>query len=220
METIELITEVRTAQGKGAARKLRRAGLIPGIVYGGSDGSLPIRVNPRNLAKVLEKDNVLIDLTIQNGDATTKKTAIIKEVQRDPVTRAVLHVDFFEIFMDKPIEVEVPIELVGKAKGVTESGGVLEIAMRTLTIECLPSAIPTHIEVDISDLNIGDFIAVRDVKVPQTIKIISDPEKTIVTVVPPMSEEVAEKVEAAPGEPEVIGKGKAATEEEGEEAKA
>ncbi|HWP45664.1 MAG TPA: 50S ribosomal protein L25 [Candidatus Limnocylindrales bacterium] len=220
METVELITEFRTPGGKGVARKLRRAGRIPGIVYGGSDGSVPISISPRSLAKTLEKENVLIDLTIQKGDTATKKTAIVKEVQRDPVTRAVLHVDFFEISMDKPIEVEVPIELVGKAKGVTESGGVLEIAMRTLTIECLPSVIPSHIEVDISNLNIGDFIAVRDVKVPQTIKIVSDPEKTIVTVVPPMAEEIAEKVEAVPGEPEVIGKGKAPAEEEGEESKA
>jgi len=216
METFELTTEVRTGRGKGYARKLRRIGLIPGVVYGGSDGSTPLSIDPKKLSKTLEKENVLIDLIIKDGEGTTKKTAIIKEVQRDPVTQAVLHVDFFEISMDKPIEVEVPLELVGKAKGVTEGGGVLEIAMRTLKIECLPSAIPDHLEVDISNLDIGDFITVRDVKVPQTIRIIDEPEKTIVTVVPPMMEEAAERVEVTPAEPEVIGKGKA-EEAEGEE---
>jgi large subunit ribosomal protein L25 len=196
-------------------------GLVPGVIYGGSEGAFPLSIDPRKLLKVLEKENALIDVTIKNGDKPVRKIAIVKEVQKDPVTQLILHVDLFEVSMDKPIEVEVPLEFVGKARGIAESGGVLETAMRTLTIECLPSAIPDRIQVDTSALGIGDFIAVRDVKVPETIKIISDPEKTVVTVVPPMSEEVVERVEVTPTEPEVIGKGKAVAEEgEGEEEKA
>lgn len=218
METFELITEVRTLTGKGHARKLRRAGLIPGVIYGGSDSSVSLSIDPKKLSKTLGKENVLINLTIKNGEETTgKKTAIVKEVQRDPVTQTILHVDFFEVSMDKPIEVEVPLELVGKAKGVAESGGVLEFAMRTLTIECLPSVIPDKIQVDISSLDIGDFLTVANIKVPETIKVISEPEKMIVTVVPPMTEEVIEAAAATPSEPEVIGRGKAEAEKAEEE---
>jgi large subunit ribosomal protein L25 len=163
-------------------------------------------------------ENVIIDLAIETGESTLSHRAMLKEIQMDPVKRTVLHVDLYEISMDKKIEVEVPITLTGTAKGVSDEGGILQQVSRTLEISCLPDNIPDAFELDVTDLNIGDSLHVSDLKIPSDIEVLVEDELTIATVVPPTKvEEIEPEVpeEEEEGE-EVEAEAVAETEEEGE----
>ncbi|MCX8116458.1 MAG: 50S ribosomal protein L25/general stress protein Ctc [Desulfobacterota bacterium] len=185
-----LKAELREGTGKGPARKVRAKGMVPAIFYGPKTQSLPLIVDPRALSIALQTEaggNVLIDLEIQNGEERSRRVVMVKDLQYDHFGRKLLHVDFYEVAMDVMITVEVPIHLVGRPEG-TKMGGVLEQVRRTLEIQCLPGDIPKDIEIDVSPLKIGDSIHVRDVQLAKG-RILSDPNLTIATVVPPVTEE-------------------------------
>lgn len=213
MKRYNLQAEVREETGKGVARKLRRAGLLPGVVYGKTRKSQPLIVDPIQLQNKMS-GNVIFDLTIVDDDKETKETVMIKEIQRDPIKGDLLHIDFQHISMDEKISVSIPLSLKGDAPGVKE-GGVLQQLLREVEIECLPADIPEELELDISDLHIGDSLMVSDLDVPEEIEIKTPFDEVIVTVVAPteLVEEEIEEEEEEFVEPEVIG------EEEGEAEK-
>ena len=218
MEERSLVVQWRAGKGKEEARRLRNQGLIPAVVYGQREEAIPVTLNPQELSKVLRGgagERTLINLTIEGlQDGPLTKTVILKEKQIDPLKRTLLHVDLYTIAMDEEIYVDVPIYIVGKATGV-EQGGVLEQILREIEVRCLPGDIPPRIDVDVSALDIGDAIHVRDITLEKA-KIQVDSEQTIVTVVPPtvyeeavVEEEVAEEEEV---EEEKEGKAEAAEE--------
>lgn len=218
MEQVQIEGFFRKSTGKGAARSLRRSGNIPGIFYGPETDPVPLQVAKRSFEKVLKQrtsENAIYQLTVQGDDQEMVKTVMLKEIQRDPLTREILHVDFYEVSLTKPIDIMVAIRVVGKAPGV-EQGGILQEATRELEVRCLPTAIPEYIEVDVSGLDIGDSLHVKDLPLPEGVRILSDPETTLVTIVPPTEEKAAEEAPAEEGEVEVTAKkGKGKEEVEG-----
>ncbi len=215
MERPLLKAEIRAMMKKGAARKLRARGRIPAVFYSPRAKTLSLIVDPRELSQALRTEageNVLIDLEIGDGGQPDRKVVMIKDIQIDPLKRQILHADFYEVTMDAMVTVEVPIHLIGKAEGV-KIGGILEQVRRTIQVQCLPGEIPKGIDVDVSALNIGDSIHVKDIQV-EKLKILADPGITVATVVPPAAEEEKKVVE------EVVAEGAEKVEakaEEGEE---
>jgi large subunit ribosomal protein L25 len=218
MEQVALEGFIRKPSGKGGARTLRRTGNIPAIFYGPETEPIPIQVAKSTLEKTLKKqtsENILYQLTIKGNDQETVKTVMLKELQKNPVDREILHLDFYEVSLFKEIDVTVGLKFIGKANGV-EKGGILQEISRDLEIRCLPTKIPNHIEVDVTALDIGDSIHVGDIKPPEGIRILSEAHLTLVSVVPPMEEKPATEETAAAPEVEVATKkGKAKTEAEG-----
>lgn len=218
MERMQLKAKIRDEFGKGAARKLRREGLIPGIIYGRGFDPLPLTVDPHDLDKALIEaggTNLLFDLEIEGKD---KYPVMVREYQADVIDRHLLHVDFLKVDLTKKINVEIPVRLEGKAPGVKE-GGILEHLRRTLEVVCLPTKIPGAIGVDVSQLKIGDTFHVHDLKLPEGVELVSTIDVTIAAVVAPVEEKVEEvAAEEAPTEPELVGEKKPA-EGEAEEAK-
>jgi len=197
MGDILLKAQVREKTGKEVSRKMRAQGLIPAILYGPSTPPIPLVVNPIAVLKVLEKEqsaSSFLDLEITDGKTSQVKKALIKDVDFHPATDQLMHVDFYEITVGKELTLEVPIVIVGKAKGV-EKGGVLEQNLRELTISCLPKLVPSHIEIDVANLDIGDSIHVADISVAEGIKIENDPQVPVITLVAPEEEEVKAEVE-------------------------
>jgi large subunit ribosomal protein L25 len=215
MAVIALSGSRRDALGKGGARKSRAAGLIPGILYGHGEKPVPLSIQQRSFQVALQHHkggNAIVNLALDGGEFT----ALIRDVQYDPITHTVLHLDFQHISLTETIEVKVSVHLVGLAVGVKDGGGILEPITRELEVRCLPTAIPPSVDVDVSQLNIGDSIHVRDLVVPN-VTVLTDGDATVVTVVPPtvIEEKPVEEVVAAPvsAEPEVIAKGKKEEEE-------
>ena len=199
-----LNAEARTERGKNVARRLRRSGRVPAVVYGEGDGSsgqeaLAISVSPDALYGVLRSDsgvNTLIGLILDGGQPSQ---VLIKDYQVDPISHDFLHVDFFRVEMDKAITVTVPIELTGEAEGVKVQGGLIDFVQRDVAITCLPADIPERISVDISSLMIGDGVRVRDLLEGVAGTPVTDPDTLIVHVIAPKLEEepVAEDEEGA-----------------------
>ena len=222
MAHVALTAQSRKGTGKGAARTLRRQALIPAVFYGPEVDPVNLSLKYRDLEKLIRTgagENVIIDLAIETGDSTLSHRAMLKEIQLDPVKQTILHVDLYEISMDKKIEVEVPITLTGTAKGVSDEGGILQQVSRTLEISCLPDNIPDSFELDVTDLEIGDSLHVSDLRIPQDIEVLVEGELTIATVVPPTKiEEIEPEVpeEEEEEREEVEGEEVAETEEEGE----
>jgi len=221
MEKATLNVEKRDKAGKGIARTLRRQGLIPAIIYRGG-GSLPIAISKKAMAEFIDTtagEHTVVNLKFANGDT---KLAILKEYQTDPIMGDILHTDFFEISLTEKVNVNVRIMTPGEPIGVKRDGGILQHVLREIEIKCLPDKIPGHLEVDISKLEIGQSIHVRDIKVEEGIDILTPLEEVIVNVVAPAveKEEVPAEgvVAAAPEmvEPEVIKKGKKEEKEEAE----
>ena len=207
MATVDLTGTVRTVVGKAEAKRLRRARRIPGVVYGGPRGPVPVVVNPQELLSALGAgENVLINLSLDGADGSHASMVILKELQLDPVKGRPLHADFQEISMERKIRVEVPLVLTGDSLGVKSKGGILGQPLRQLFVECLPLDIPERIPVDVSGLDVGDAIHVRDLTVGEGIRILEDAGRVVVSVVAPAAEEVAAPVEEKPAEPEVVGK--------------
>ncbi len=154
----------RRTRGKNEARRLRRAGRLPAVVYGGTPvDSVALDVDPKALLRILHSEsgmNTLVDLQVDGGPSGQ---VLIKEIQHDPVTDALLHVDFFRLAMDRAITVTVPVTLSGEAAGVKQQGGLLDFVTREIQVECMPAEIPEHIDVDVRELLIGDGVRVRDV---------------------------------------------------------
>lgn len=214
MEQIDLKAQVRTTTGKGPARALRREGRIPAVLYGQKADAIMLSIDFKEFELIVKKANigsVLLNLQIQNGKTITRP-AMIKELQTNPVTGAFLHVDFYEIDMQRKITVSVPVVTRGKSAGV-EEGGLLQIVRRELELFCLPTAIPEAIEVDISDLTIGDSIHVQEIPLPGDVELPEDIDFTVITVLAP-------KVEEEPVEEEELEEGEEVAEEEGVEGEA
>jgi large subunit ribosomal protein L25 len=217
MERPVLRAEIREGTGKGMARKLRARGLIPAIFYGPRSKTIPLVIDPKELGKTLQTEageNVLIELEIQRGAQLDRKVVMVKDIHIDPLQGTTLHTDFYEVAMDEMVTVEIPIHLIGKPEGI-KMGGILEQIRRVIQIQCLPGNIPKSIDIDVSSLKIGDSIHVQDIQV-EKVKILSDTNFTIATVVPPVVEEkvVEEVVAEAAEEAEVKEKEKEKEKEE------
>jgi large subunit ribosomal protein L25 len=192
LELLELNANIRRTTGKGAARKLRNKGEIPGILYGPKIDPLLISVNVSELDKVIKQTGQApMSLTIGNGESV-KKTAMVKELQTEPVSRQFIHVDFYEVAMDQKMLFRVPVEVVGKSPGA-EEGGMLQVIRRELDVYCLPSNIPDSIKIDVSGLGIGDAVHVEEISLVDNIEIPAETNFTVVTVVGMAAEEVPEE---------------------------
>ncbi|MGD8213142.1 MAG: 50S ribosomal protein L25/general stress protein Ctc [Desulfobacterales bacterium] len=212
MERIELQTTVRKTTGNSPARSLRRSGQIPAVLYGPKIEPVLLAVNIKDLENVLKQGNafqMILNLVIQNGKKRTK-AAMVKELQTHPVSGNFIHIDFYEIDMKRQINVMVPVITKGQSVGV-ENGGMLNIVRREIELLCLPGDIPEAIEIDITDLEIGDSIHIEDIPLGENVEVSADFNFTVVTVLSPTVEE-EEVVEEEEGELE------AGEEAEGEEA--
>ena len=213
--------EVRTPGTKNDARRLRVAGRIPAILYGGKNDALAIAVDPKPLVAVLHaatSHNRILDIKVAGGESTP---AVLQDWQQDPVTDRLLHVDLRRVDLNEKLRVHVPVHAVGEPKGVKMQGGILELVNREVEVECLPLDIPDQLDVDVTELVLGKNLRVRDLVVDPKIKLTSPPDQVVAHIVVMKEEEVkpAEEaaVAAAPAEPEVIKKGKKEEEGEGEE---
>jgi large subunit ribosomal protein L25 len=207
----------RDTRGKNEARRLRVAGRIPAVVYGGANQEpLAVSVDPKILSRILHSEsgvNTLIDLKVDGGASAR---VLVKDFLLHPIDHKLLHADFYRLSLDKKITVTVPVELKGEAKGVKLQGGVLDFPNRDIEIEVLPTEIPEHLEIDVTELTIGQGVRLRDLAEGAKWTPVSDPDTLIVHVVPPRAaEETAAEgaAGAAPAEPEVIKKGKPEKEE-------
>jgi large subunit ribosomal protein L25 len=227
---VALDVEIRTTSGKGAARKLRAAGRIPGVCYARGKAPASVSFDPKRLEKLLASSdkgiNTLIDLHVTGGGEYNGRVVLVKALQRDPVTARALHADFYAVDLEQAIQVKVPIHVTGTAPGVT-NGGILDQALRELEVECLPRQIPDEILVDVSGLDIGMSLHVRDLALPGGVKLVSEPDLSVVSVVTPAALEeetpaaAAAEGEAVPAEGEAAAAaGEAAEAAEGAEAKA
>jgi large subunit ribosomal protein L25 len=226
MKTIELSVEKRSTIGKNEARRTRVGGRIPAVVYGAGKPNVPISVDRKALADLFREgagENAIFLLKLAGSEQS--RHAMIRELQRDPVSRKPLHIDFVRVLMDVKVTVRVPIEVLGVARGVKADGGILDVVTREIEIECLPANIPAHLAVDVTELGIGDAIRISEIPAVEGVRIVDNPEKVVVHVAHPTREEepvvaAAEGAVAEPAEPEVLKKGKAVSEEEaGEEGK-
>jgi len=221
---VALDVEIRSDKGKGAARKLRAAGRIPAVCYGSGRAPVSVSLDPRSLERLLKSSatgiNTLIDLRVGGGGDFDGRVVLIKELQRDPVSARALHADFYAVDLEQAIQVSVPIHVQGTAPGVV-NGGILDHALRELEIECLPRAIPDQILVDVSQLEIGMSLHVRDLVLPEGVKLMSDPDLSVISVVTPaaLEEETAAAAAPAEGEAAVAEGETAAAAAEGAEAK-
>ena len=211
MKEIAISATARDKSGKGSARQSRLQGMIPGVVYGPEIDPMPLSINEREFRTAMKHASGGSIINLEVGGKTSK--VLVRELQRDPVTSRVIHVDFHAISMNKPIHVRIPIHLTGTAKGVKTDGGIMQVTMREVEISCLPADIPDNVEITVDDLGIGDAIHIRDLDIPNA-KIMAEPQRTVVVISAPTvvkSETVA--AEAAEGE-----EAEAAAPAEGEEA--
>lgn len=214
---VKLKAERRSATGRSAARKLKARGVIPAVIYGAKDKPQPLQLSERDINAVLSHasgENILVELEI-DGDQSGR-LALVQEIQHSPVRGDVLHIDFHAVSMDEKIHAEVPVEAIGTANGVKNFGGLLEQNLRALAIECLPRDLPDRIVVDVSALNIGDSIHVRDLQLPPGVTTRVQLDLTAFSVLAPSVEEEPVAAVATAAEPEVITEKKA----EGETAAA
>ncbi len=199
----KLSAEPRTAIGRSAVRKLKAQGVVPAIIYGAKDKPEPLQISRRDINALLSHaagENILVDLEVGGKS----RTALVQEVQHSPLGGDVLHIDFHAVSMDEVIEAEVPVEPTGTANGVKNFGGLLEQSVRSLDIECLPRDLPDKITVDVSELNIGDAIHVKDIKLPEGVTTRVNPDLTVIAVMAPTVEEEPTVAADAPTSPEVI----------------
>ena len=217
--------EIREAAGKGVARKLRAAGRIPGVLYGRSTATVAVSLDPKALRRALLRSeaglNTLFELDVAGGGELQGKPVLVRELQRDPVHGEYLHADLLAVDLLQKLQVSVPIHVVGKAHGV-ELGGILDHSLRELDLLCLPTAIPKEIQVDVTLLEVGQSLHVRDLVLPEGVELRSDPDLSVVSVVVPAVEVTPTPAEAAPAEgeaaaPAAEGEAKPKEEEESSE---
>lgn len=203
VERVALKARVRDIVGKGAARSLRRSGLVPAVVYGRGFEPRAVAVEARALAAALHTHagmNVLIDLELPDGVRSGPTTVVVKDTQRDLFRHHLIHVDFHAISMTDTIEMRVPVVLRGNARGLSE-GGIIEHHLREVLVECLPATIPDQIELDVTDLLVGRSLHASDLRVPEGVTLLTAPDDVVVTIVAPrVHEEAAPAAAAAPAE--------------------
>lgn len=212
-ETMTIEVQPRQETGKNANRRSRAAGKIPAVVYGGGKESVAIEVDRKTLVDTMKGhggENPIFLLKLGGKE----RHAMIRHLQLDPVSRQVIHIDFQRVQMDQKVRVTVPVEIVGTAYGVKTEGGVLDFVSREVHLECLPADIPKHLECDVTDVHIGQHVEAKDLKIPQGVTLLDEPDRVIVSlghgrleVAPAAAEEAAAEGEAA--EPEVIKRTKA-----------
>jgi large subunit ribosomal protein L25 len=196
LEIFDFKASVRTRKGNGAARVLRAEGRVPAVLYGPKTEPVTLSVDTKDLETVLKQGaagQLLLNLIVENGE-TFNRPAMIKEVQRKPLSREFLHVDFYEIDMHRKIVVPIPVATTGKCKGV-EAGGMLQIIRRELEVLCLPTQIPATIDIDITDLDMGESIHVEDIPLAGDLEVPHDINFTVVTVLSPKAVEGPEALE-------------------------
>jgi large subunit ribosomal protein L25 len=207
MASATLEATTRESRGKNEARRLRAAGRIPAVLYGGADGAVPISVDPKVLSRILHSGsglNSIIGLDLAGKGVTQ---VLVKEFLLDPVKHSMLHADFYRVQMDKAITVTVVISLKGEAKGVKLQGGIVDFPHREVEVECLPGDIPEGLTIDVSELMIGQGVRLKDLATDAKWTPVSDPDTLIVHVIAAKAEEAAPEA-AATAEPEVAKKGK------------
>jgi large subunit ribosomal protein L25 len=206
-QQVKLKAEKRTVVGRNAIKKIKAQGLVPGVIYGSQAEPIPLQVEARALTNVLAhalSEHVLVELEIADGGQSTNRLALIQEVQHHPLRPELLHVDFHAVSATEKITSEVPIEAVGDALGVRTFGGLLEHSLRTLEVECFPQDLPEIVRIDVSNLNIGESLHVRDIPLPSGVDSLTPADLTVVSVVASrVGEEVTEAAET-PAAPEVI----------------
>ncbi|HEV2440598.1 MAG TPA: 50S ribosomal protein L25 [bacterium] len=221
MERVSLSAQERTATGKSGAKRARREGFVPAVLYGRGRTPRALALGRKDLVSALHTAgrNALIDLRIAQDGEGQAETVMIEEIQRDHIRREILHIDLHLISLTEALEVSVPVVVTGTPEGVTSGGGVLEQVRREIEVRCLPTQIPDRITVDVSGLRVGASIHVRDLTVAEGIEILTPPEEVIAAVVAPaVEEEVAAAPEAeAAAEPEVVGRAAAEGEAPAEE---
>jgi large subunit ribosomal protein L25 len=207
---MELNARIRTETGKGPARRLRSVGRLPAIFYGPEINPIMLSIDYPQLRRIIEgrsAENIILDLTIDSDGESQSKKVMIKEIQRDPVTRDYLHIDLIEIAMGKEIEVDIPVHLINTPVGVRE-GGILEHIRRRLRVLCMPKDMVDKIDVDVSDLDIGQSVHIGDVSLPPGLRSTEDESLPIAIVVAPITtaeeEEVVEEEEVEEPESEEI----------------
>lgn len=226
MDFVELKADLREEKGKGLNKKLRREGIVPGVVYRKGEESLSLKMDAKSLSKALHTssgENVIIKLFVDATKKGKERIVVIKEIQRDPVKDSLVHVDFNEISLTQTLKVKVPLVAKGESIGVKQEAGVLQHVMWEVEVECLPTNIPDKIEVDITNLKIGDTISLKNVVPPEAVKILGDPEGIVFSVEHVKEVEEVVAAPAAEGEmaePEVIREKKEKPEEEEAEAPA
>ena len=222
-DTSILEAQPRTPGTKNDARRVRRDGKIPAVVYGAGKQAVPVAVDPRQVSRILHSEtgyNSVFDLAVDGERAK----AMIVDWQYEPIKGTLLHIDLKRIAMDQKLRVNVPIELIGEAAGVKQQGGILEQITREVEVECLPGDIPNAIELNVAELVFGMVLRVSDLPKSDKIRLVTDPDQPVAHIisvkeeVAPTPEAVAGEAAAAPAEPEVIKKGKQETEEEAAEA--
>ncbi len=204
MGEFALGVELRGEHGKGVARKLRAAGRIPAVCYRRNAEPVPVSLDPKELDLLLRNAssgiNTLIDLKVTGGGDFDGRQVLVTELQRDPISGAYLHADLYAVDLQQKIHVSVPINLTGTAIGVSLGGGVLDFATREIDVECLPNALPEEFTIDVSEIEIGQSLHVRDIAVPEGVEVLNDPDVTVMSVVAPVAIE-----EEAPAEEEEEG---------------
>ena len=224
MKTIDLKVEIRSEVGKKPAKAIRRQDKIPAILYGRGIKPTPLAMPAKDFHRVTHTKaggNVLISLKVEGDKQKKDTTCLIKEVQRDPVSDKIYHVDFAAVSLTEKIQVKVPLIVKDAEKSVgMKEGGVLDVVHHEIEVECLPTEIPERIEASIKDLKIGDAIHIRELALPGQVTPLLAPDEEVISLHPPHTEEVAASAEAAAAEPEVIEKGKKEKPEEGAEVPA
>ena len=207
MSEMSIQVDKRERTGKGGNRQARMRGQIPAVVYGSGKDSVPIQVNRKSFIEMMRKagsENPVLLLKL--SDTGQERHAMIRDMQRDPVSRQIIHIDFQRIEMTDKVRVTVPVELVGTAFGVKNQGALIDFVVREVHVECLPGDIPKHLELDVTDLHAGQHAEAKDLKLPQGVTLLDEPERVILSLVHTRTEETPGAGEQA--EPEVIKRGK------------
>lgn len=218
MAEVTLEVTRRENAGKGVARKLRAAGKVPAVVYGGHREPVAITVDRKAVSDLIQKSDhgIRSIFLLKMAGTDQQRHAMIKDTQMDPISRRMTHIDFVRVVMDEVVRVTIPVHVKGTALGV-KTGGLLDFQVRDLHIECLPGQIPDSIDVDISNLDIHQYIRISELPLPEGVRVLDDPDRVVVGVThakaEPVAEEVAAVEGAVPAEPEVITKGKKPEEE-------
>jgi large subunit ribosomal protein L25 len=209
MSEMNLQVEKRERTGKGGSRQARMRGLIPAVVYGGGKDSVPIQVDRKSFIDMMKKgDSENPIFLLKMSDTGQERHAMIRGLQKNPVSRQVIHIDFQRIEMTDKVRVSVPIELVGTSFGVKNEGALIDFVVREVHVECLLGDIPKHLELDITELHVGQHAEVRALKIPEGVTLLEEPERVILSLVHTRTEETAEGEKAGTAEPEIIKRGK------------
>jgi large subunit ribosomal protein L25 len=201
---LKLAAQPRTSEGRNAVKKIKAQGLVPAVIYGADLAPQNLQVNAREFHTLLSHatgEHLLVELQIADGAEAVSRLALIQEVQHDPLRGNVLHVDFHAVSNDEKIHAEIPVEAFGEATGVKNYGGILEVSLHSLMVECLPKDLPEIIRVDVAELNLNAAVHVRDLQLPEGVVAKADPELTVLRVAPP---KVATEATGGADQPEVI----------------